>query len=81
MPDYLPVCNPCAGAVYKYDLSMPVGEMYSLVEDMRQRLAGLPVQARRLSSLPASRAAELKPPTGVHQTLHTSYWWKMHGGM
>ena len=35
-----------AGAVYKYDLSMPVGEMYSLVEDMRTRLEGLPVQAR-----------------------------------
>lgn len=28
------------GAVYKYDVSMPVAEMYGLVEDMRGRLAG-----------------------------------------
>lgn len=28
------------GAVYKYDVSMPVAEMYQLVEDMRGRLAG-----------------------------------------
>jgi D-2-hydroxyglutarate dehydrogenase len=33
-----------AGAVYKYDLSMPVAEMYSLVEETRQRLAGLLVE-------------------------------------
>jgi predicted DNA-binding protein (UPF0278 family) len=33
--------------VYKYDLSVPVGAMYSLVEDMRQRVAGhQDVQAR-----------------------------------
>jgi D-2-hydroxyglutarate dehydrogenase len=30
------------GAVYKYDLSMPVQDMYRLVEDMRQRLADHP---------------------------------------
>ena len=30
---------------YKYDLSMPVGEMYRLVEEVRERLtAGLPGQ-------------------------------------
>jgi D-2-hydroxyglutarate dehydrogenase len=28
------------GAVYKYDVSMPVADMYQLVEDMRGRLAG-----------------------------------------
>ncbi|BDA44336.1 probable D-2-hydroxyglutarate dehydrogenase, mitochondrial [Coccomyxa sp. Obi] len=33
-----------AGAVYKYDLSMPVADMYSLVEETRERLAGLPVE-------------------------------------
>lgn len=27
-----------AGAVYKYDLSVPVGEMYEIVEKMRERL-------------------------------------------
>lgn len=27
-----------AGPVYKYDLSLPVGEMYGLVEAMRERL-------------------------------------------
>lgn len=27
-----------AGAVYKYDLSLPVEKMYDLVEKMRQRL-------------------------------------------
>ena len=33
--------------MYKYDLSVPVGAMYSLVEDMRQRVAGhQDVQAR-----------------------------------
>ena len=30
--------------MYKYDLSMPVAEMYSLVEETRQRLAGLLVE-------------------------------------
>ena len=36
-----------AGPVYKYDLSVPVGEMYSLVEDMRKRVEGHEdVQAR-----------------------------------
>ena len=29
-----------AGAVYKYDVSLPVGCMYEFVEDMRSRLAG-----------------------------------------
>jgi D-2-hydroxyglutarate dehydrogenase len=28
-----------AGAVYKYDVSIPVAQMYNLVDDMRQRLA------------------------------------------
>lgn len=27
-----------AGAVYKYDLSLPVDKMYNLVEEMRSRL-------------------------------------------
>ena len=27
-----------AGAVYKYDLSLPVEKMYNLVDDMRVRL-------------------------------------------
>jgi len=30
------------GAVYKYDLSMPTGQMYGLVEEMRGRLRGKP---------------------------------------
>ena len=30
--------------MYKYDLSIPVAEMYSLVEETRQRMAGLPVE-------------------------------------
>eukprot|EP00899_Mesostigma_viride_P004760 jgi/Mesvir1/14285/Mv09715-RA.1 len=29
-----------AGVVYKYDLSLPVGHLYDLVEEMRARLAG-----------------------------------------
>jgi D-2-hydroxyglutarate dehydrogenase len=33
-----------AGATYKYDLSMPVPEMYGLVEEMRERMTGLPVE-------------------------------------
>ena len=34
-----------AGAVYKYDLSLPVERMYGLVEEVRERLArGLPGQ-------------------------------------
>ncbi|CAK0772713.1 hypothetical protein CVIRNUC_003992 [Coccomyxa viridis] len=33
-----------AGPVYKYDLSIPVAEMYSLVEETRHRMAGLPVE-------------------------------------
>ena len=37
-----PLCG--AGPVYKYDLSIPVAEMYSLVEETRQRMAGLPVE-------------------------------------
>ncbi len=31
-----------AGATYKYDLSLPVAEMYDLVEAARARVAGLP---------------------------------------
>ncbi|KAK9827995.1 hypothetical protein WJX81_006665 [Elliptochloris bilobata] len=31
-----------AGPVYKYDLSLPVGKMYELVEETRARVAGLP---------------------------------------
>jgi FAD/FMN-containing dehydrogenase len=31
------------GAVYKYDLSIPIGKMYNLVQEMRQRLASAPV--------------------------------------
>lgn len=30
----------CTGAVYKYDVSLPVTSMYGLVEDMRERLKG-----------------------------------------
>lgn len=30
---------PAAGAIYKYDVSLPVGRMYALVDDMRARLA------------------------------------------
>lgn len=30
--------------MYKYDLSMPVAEMYSLVEETRERMSGLPVE-------------------------------------
>ena len=33
---------PAAGPVYKYDLSLPVGKMYALVEETRERVAGLP---------------------------------------
>lgn len=32
-----------AGAVYKYDLSLPVEKMYDLVDDMRIRLGKLVV--------------------------------------
>ena len=31
------------GPTYKYDLSMPVPDMYRLVEETRARLDGLPV--------------------------------------
>ena len=37
-----------AGATYKYDLSLPVGEMYELVEATRARVAGLPMPCRVL---------------------------------
>lgn len=33
----------CAGAVYKYDLSLPPNDMYKLVEEMRARVKHLPV--------------------------------------
>lgn len=33
---------PAPGAIYKYDVSLPVERMYALVEDMRARLAGWP---------------------------------------
>ena len=33
----------CAGAVYKYDLSLPPNDMYKLVEEMRVRMKHLPV--------------------------------------
>jgi hypothetical protein len=33
-----------AGPVYKYDLSLPTGRMYDLVEVMRDRLRHLPVR-------------------------------------
>ena len=36
----LPCCF--TGAVYKYDLSMPVSDMYTLVEEMRGRLQDVP---------------------------------------
>ena len=32
-----------AGAVYKYDLSLPPNDMYTLVEEMRARMKHLPV--------------------------------------
>lgn len=32
-----------AGAVYKYDLSLPPNDMYRLVEEMRSRMKHLPV--------------------------------------
>ena len=35
-------CN--AGPVYKYDLSIPVAEMYALVEETRRRMEHLPVE-------------------------------------
>ena len=34
----------CVGPVYKYDLSIPVAEMYGLVEETRQRMEHLPVE-------------------------------------
>ena len=37
-----------AGAIYKYDVSMPVERMYGLVEDMRARLAGAGAEACRV---------------------------------
>lgn len=33
-----------AGKTYKYDMSLPVAEMYGLVEDVRQRLQKYPVR-------------------------------------
>ena len=32
-----------AGAVYKYDLSLPPDDMYKLVEETRERMKELPV--------------------------------------
>lgn len=31
------------GAVYKYDLSIPLGDLYDIVEELRQRLKGHPL--------------------------------------
>jgi len=43
----LNACLRRAGPVYKYDLSVPIGEMYNLVEETRKRVAGhKDVQAR-----------------------------------
>lgn len=36
--ELLPEACGKAGSVYKYDLSVPVGRMYTLVEKMRERL-------------------------------------------
>ena len=43
-------CLRCAGPVYKYDLSVPIGEMYKLVEETRKRVAGHQDVQARLSS-------------------------------
>ena len=36
--EMLPEANGKAGSVYKYDVSLPVAKMYSLVETMRAKL-------------------------------------------
>jgi D-2-hydroxyglutarate dehydrogenase len=47
-----------AGAIYKYDVSLPVPQMYRLVEDMRRRLAAaFPDQASSSSSSSSSRGS------------------------
>ena len=72
----------CPGAVYKYDLSVPVGEMYGLVEEVRKRLAaGLPgrsdIQAVGYGhvgdgnlhlnvTVPSGWAIHKKPPPSSH---------------
>ena len=55
-------CAARAGSFYKYDLSLPVGEMYSLVEQTRERMAGLPVTVRS--------PATLLPVCGVATCMH-----------
>jgi FAD/FMN-containing dehydrogenase len=36
--EFIPEACSKTGAAYKYDLSIPVGEMYSVVEEMREHL-------------------------------------------
>ena len=46
-------CSTRTGPVYKYDLSVPLADMYSLVETMRSRLAEFAgVQARTFLPCP-----------------------------
>lgn len=64
-PRHLPSAPLCViftpGAIYKYDVSMPIHAMYQLVEDMRRRLAAaFPQQAAE----PPAAAAEDGAPSG-----------------
>jgi hypothetical protein len=45
---------PLTGAVYKYDLSLPLDQMYQLVEEMRCRLASESVVVVRRCIAPLS---------------------------
>jgi hypothetical protein len=42
LPGFAAAAAVFAGAVYKYDLSMPTHKMYELVQLVRQRVAHLP---------------------------------------
>ncbi|KAK9832300.1 hypothetical protein WJX74_005680 [Apatococcus lobatus] len=54
-----------AGKTYKYDMSLPVAEMYGLVEDVRQRLQKYPVRVVGYGHLGDSN---------VHLNVSTEEW-------
>lgn len=53
------------GKTYKYDMSLPVAEMYGLVEDVRQRLQKYPVRVVGYGHLGDSNV-HLNVSTGQH---------------
>jgi DNA-binding NarL/FixJ family response regulator len=54
-----------AGAVYKYDLSMPTHNMYELVQLVRQRVAHIPGEYRYMAAFCVALDLYLTPAFGL----------------